>query len=73
MKRNKTRRAGRGRLTLLIGVVMIGALALAALFAPLICRFDPLEQNLYDFLKAPGGEHPFGTDQLGRDMFARVL
>lgn len=73
MKRNKTRRAGRGRLTLLIGVVMIGALALAALFAPLICRFDPLEQNLYDFLKAPGGEHPFGTDQLGRDMFSRVL
>lgn len=52
---------------------MIGLLAAMALFAPLICSFDPLAQDLYGVLKAPGGEHIFGTDQLGRDIFSRLL
>ncbi len=73
MKRRKPRFPGRGHLTLGVGAVMLGALALAALLAPVICRFDPLEQDLYSFLLPPGGEHPFGTDQLGRDMLSRVL
>ena len=73
MKRQRTRAAWRGRLTLWIGLAMMGALALSALLAPVICRFDPLEQDLYAFLTPPGGEHPFGTDQLGRDMLSRVL
>ncbi len=72
MKRQKPR-AGRRRPTLRLGLAMMGLLALTALFAPLVCRYDPMEQNLAEFLLPPGGAHPFGTDQLGRDMFARVL
>ena len=74
MKRRKAlRRAPNKKTTLLIGLVMIGLLALSALLAPVICRYDPLEQNLSAFLEPPGPEHPFGTDQLGRDLFSRVL
>jgi peptide/nickel transport system permease protein len=45
---------------------------LVALFAPLLAPFDPLEQtsNVY---AEPGGEHLFGTDELGRDVFSRVI
>ena len=67
------RLTGRGRITLTIGAAMMGALALLALLAPVICRYDPVEQDLYAFLQPPGGAHPFGTDQLGRDVFSRVL
>lgn len=59
--------------TLLIGSVMLGVLIGLAVFAPVICQYDPLEQNLTEFLQAPGSRHWFGTDQLGRDVFARVL
>ncbi len=74
MKRQKPARgAGRGKRTLYIGLAMMGALALAALLAPAICRYDPMEQHLELFLTPPCPAHPFGTDQLGRDMFSRVL
>lgn len=59
--------------TLIIGLVMMGILAVLAIFAPVICPYDPLEQNLTEFLQAPGPKHWFGTDQLGRDLFARTL
>ena len=55
MQRRKAK-TGRGRLTLWIGCAMLGVLALSALLAPVICRFDPLEQDLYSFLLPPGGE-----------------
>ena len=63
----------RGALTLYTGLIMMALLVALALLAPVICRYDPLEQDLYAFLKPPGGAHLFGTDQLGRDMFSRVL
>lgn len=69
-KQKKTRKHAP---TLQIGIVMLGILVLLAVLAPVICRYDPLEQNLTDFLQAPGRKHLFGTDQLGRDLFARVL
>ena len=50
---------------------MMGLLVVLAVLAPVICPYDPLEQNLAEFLQAPGAKHLFGTDQLGRDLFTR--
>jgi peptide/nickel transport system permease protein len=48
-------------------------LVLIAIFAPWITPFDPDEQSLDDVLLPPSAEHWFGTDELGRDIFSRVL
>ncbi len=44
-----------------------------ALFGPLIVPYDPLASNAALTLKPPSWDHWFGTDQLGRDVFSRVL
>ncbi|MBG7610163.1 MAG: ABC transporter permease [Anaerolineae bacterium] len=62
-----------------IGLVLFLVVVIAALFAPQISPFDPLDQNLRDNKMPPawseGGnwEHPFGTDNLGRDNFSRIV
>lgn len=48
-------------------------LALVALFAPLLTPYDPSAIDLSKRLVEPSWEHPFGTDQLGRDLFSRML
>lgn len=59
-------------------VLLLLVLAALALFAPLIAP-DPLTQSLRDRLQPPawledgGAKHLFGTDQLGRDLYARLL
>jgi peptide/nickel transport system permease protein len=63
---------GRNR-TALAGLVMFGAIALAALGAPLLAGVDPIDQDMMHRLKAPGAGHVMGTDQFGRDIFARLL
>jgi peptide/nickel transport system permease protein len=55
-----------------VGVSIIAAWILLAVVAPLISA-DPLAQTTADRLQAPSGAHLFGTDQLGRDVFSRVL
>jgi peptide/nickel transport system permease protein len=54
------------------GAVILGFWILAAIFGTLIVQ-DPLAQNLSLINKAPSGAHLFGTDQLGRDVLARVI
>ncbi|NLG93322.1 MAG: ABC transporter permease [Clostridiales bacterium] len=57
----------------LTGLFVILFLVLVALFGPLIMPYDP---NLSDMTKSfiwPNSEHWFGTDQLGRDIFSRVI
>lgn len=49
------------------------ALVVAALAAPLLAPFDPFEMRVGPRLSPPGGDHLFGTDELGRDLFSRVL
>ncbi len=57
-----------------IGLLIVVALALVAVFAPLVAGFrSPIEQNLADRLAAPGAAHWFGTDELGRDIYARAV
>lgn len=45
----------------------------AALFGPYIVPWDPLASDTLQALKAPSAAHWFGTDQLGRDIFSRVI
>jgi ABC-type dipeptide/oligopeptide/nickel transport system permease subunit len=45
---------------------------LVAVFAPLVAPYDPLEQSFVPF-ESPSADHPFGTDELGRDVFSRVV
>ncbi len=54
-------------------LTFLSIIALACIFAPYITKKSPYEQNIAKILSAPSSEHPFGTDQLGRDLFSRVL
>lgn len=67
------RRPLRMNATLAAGLALLSALVLAALFAPLLTSWDPIEQDLSRSLQDPGHGHLLGTDQLGRDVFARLL
>ena len=57
-----------------LGIGLTLAAVLAAVLAPWIATHDPLGADFKAFLKPPGTPgHPLGTDQLGRDLLARVL
>lgn len=56
-----------------IGMLAVILLAIAALASPFLAPHDPYEQNLDKILTAPGGEYPFGTDELGRCILSRVI
>lgn len=56
-----------------IGLLIIATLVLVAAFAPLLTQGDGTEQTLSDRLLAPGAEHWFGTDELGRDIYERIV
>ena len=55
------------------GLVVIIILLLTALFAPLIAGSEPNIVNLPNALKPPNAANWFGTDELGRDIFARIV
>ncbi|SFA73545.1 peptide/nickel transport system permease protein [Rhizobium sp. NFR07] len=57
----------------LAGFAVIGVLILVALLAPLIAGHDPYAQDLAMALQAPSAAHWFGTDEFGRDVFARLI
>lgn len=55
------------------GLAVLALLILTAIFAPLIATHDPYAQALGNVLKPPGDGHLFGTDELGRDIFSRLV
>ena len=57
----------------LLGIVIFLAWILISIFAPAIAPYAPLQQDIVNRLQGPSGTHWFGTDQLGRDVFSRVL
>src|ERR1700729_1789667 len=56
-----------------VGLIVIVAFILLALFAPLIVPYDPIATNWALVRKAPTAAHWFGTDDLGCDVLARVV
>lgn len=66
------RRFRRNRLAVL-GAVVIAALTAGAIFAPWLAPHDPIASNIRERLQPPSAQHPFGTDDLGRDIFSRVI
>ena len=64
----------RGNTLAMIGLIVLGLLILAAIFAPLLASHDPFAQDLGNRLLAPGVDgHLLGTDSLGRDIYSRLL
>jgi peptide/nickel transport system permease protein len=57
----------------MIGIIVILALVVIAILAPVISPYDPLEQNYAEATQAPSMHHLFGTDEFGRDIFSRVI
>jgi len=59
----------------MFGLILFAALLLVALLCPLVVNYDAdvILQNNRQRLQEPSGDHPFGTDQYGRDMLARVV
>ncbi len=71
--RHKFVRALAAQPTAVAGLVIIALLAIAAVAAPLLAPADPDAQNLALRLAPPGAAHWLGTDELGRDILARLL
>jgi peptide/nickel transport system permease protein len=55
------------------GLIVIATFALLALFAPLVVPYDPIATSWTLVRKPPSSLHWFGTDELGRDVLARVI
>src|SRR5437773_5112182 len=56
-----------------VGLVVIAIFVLLALFAPLISPYEPIATSWTLVRKPPSAQHWFGTDDLGRDILARVI
>ncbi len=59
--------------TAVFGLVLLGAFVLIAIFQGRIVPYEKALEQTYDIRVAPSRAHLFGTDQMGRDMFARVI
>jgi peptide/nickel transport system permease protein len=66
------RRAARARLAPFGAVVMLLAVTVAVL-APVVAPYNPLQQNLNNALARPDWAHLMGTDNVGRDVFSRMI
>jgi peptide/nickel transport system permease protein len=68
---------GRGRRgiswNLVVGSTILGVVLLMTICAPLITQYDPVHQNVANALASPGSRHWLGTDQLGRDLWSRIV
>jgi peptide/nickel transport system permease protein len=53
--------------------IVAAAIVLLAVAAPLVAPYDPLMANFRQMSRAPSELHPFGTDQVGRDVLSRVI
>jgi peptide/nickel transport system permease protein len=66
-------RGGRTNVPLFLGLAILVVIAAAAVAAPLLTSWNPIEPDPLNALLAPSGTHLLGTDNLGRDVFARIL
>ena len=57
----------------IFGTAIMAVFVLMAVFAPLLAPYDPLDQDLPQKFAGPSLAHPFGQDELGRDILSRVI
>ena len=55
------------------GLILVTLIVICAILASVIAPYDPIAINIIDRLQGPSANHLLGTDQLGRDLFSRVL
>ncbi len=60
-------------LSLKVGLIIFLLVALAGIFAPILTPYNPIIGDFQNALKPPSWQHPFGTDNLGRDVLSRVM
>lgn len=65
--------AGKRSHLTIAGLAIVLALIFTAIFAPMLAPHDPLQMDLRNRLQAPSASHWMGTDELGRDIFSRIL
>lgn len=57
----------------ILGLLLLGIIIFIAVFGNVICPYDPALTDTPVRFQAPGSDHIFGTDDLGRDVFARII
>ncbi|WP_031305716.1 nickel transporter permease [Brevibacillus panacihumi] len=57
----------------MVGFWMVVFCVAVALLAPWVAPYDPIEQNMQIMLEGPSLNHPFGTDEFGRDILSRII
>jgi peptide/nickel transport system permease protein len=57
----------------LVGFLIVIGLTIVAIFGPWLAPYDPAAQRLPDRLEGLSWNHPFGNDELGRDILSRIL
>lgn len=57
----------------LIGLIVFSFVVFIAIFGPYLTPYDHYDQDLNNIMQAPTNAHPFGTDELGRDMLSRIM
>lgn len=55
------------------GSSLLGFFIFLAIFGPMLAPYDPTEQDLFAMLEGPSATHWLGTDNIGRDIFSRIL
>lgn len=70
--RDALRRLFRNKLAI-IGMVLLGLFVFCAIFAPWIAPYDPIAQDITRRREPPSWKHPFGLDEVGRDLLSRVI
>ena len=71
--RDKALRLCRENKLAVFSLLVILLIALAAIFAPAVAPYDPNKQDLLNRMQGMSLAHPFGTDQLGRDVLSRMI
>jgi peptide/nickel transport system permease protein len=62
-----------GRKLAVVGLAFILLMVISAIFAPWLAPYPPDQMDLINQLLQPSGEHPLGTDSMGRDTLSRVI
>ncbi len=57
----------------ILGLIVIGILIIISILAPYIVKQNPNANDLYNMYAAPNGKHVLGTDEVGRDVFSRLI